>query len=190
MPQRQREVPTARVRRGDVVVRTFSRGELRAVRSVTLTAPNLFGTVQVTRLAPLGAFAHEGDLIVEFDDSEVRVAARGKADSKSTRSTNRSRSPRPTWPSAPTRTKWNCCGRSYAVRRAELEVKRNELLSAIDAKKNELNLKEAQQRLETARRATSSRRRRQAEAEIARSAGGEEQGRRSKWRAKGSASVR
>jgi HlyD family secretion protein len=35
----------------------------------------------------------------------------------------------------------------YAVRRAELEVQRNELLADIDAKKNELNLKEAKQRL-------------------------------------------
>ena len=35
----------------------------------------------------------------------------------------------------------------YAVRRAELEVKRNELLSQIDATKNKLNLDEAQRRL-------------------------------------------
>ena len=68
LPGRQREVATTTVRRGDVVVRAYTRGELRAVRSVTLTAPNLFGTVQVTRLAPLGAFAREGDLAIEFDD--------------------------------------------------------------------------------------------------------------------------
>ena len=42
---------TTKVRRGDVVIRAYSRGELRAVRSVTLTAPNLYSTVQVTRLA-------------------------------------------------------------------------------------------------------------------------------------------
>ena len=71
MPKAQQEIATTRVRRGDVVVRSYARGELRATRSVTLTAPNLFGTVQVTRLAPLGSFAHEKDLIVEFDDSEV-----------------------------------------------------------------------------------------------------------------------
>src|SRR5207248_1281024 len=70
-PKAQQEIATARVRRGDVIVRSYARGELRATRSVTLTAPNLFGTVQVTRLAPLGSFAHEKDLIVEFDDSEV-----------------------------------------------------------------------------------------------------------------------
>ena len=34
----------------------------------------------------------------------------------------------------------------FAVRRAELEVKRNPILSAIDAKKNLLNLEEARKR--------------------------------------------
>src|ERR1017187_7270688 len=45
MPERQDQIPTAKVQRGDVVIRAFSRGELRAARTVTLTAPNLFGTV-------------------------------------------------------------------------------------------------------------------------------------------------
>ena len=57
MPARQDLIPTAKVQRGDVVIRAFSRGELRAVRTVTLTAPNLFGTVQVTDLAPMGSLA-------------------------------------------------------------------------------------------------------------------------------------
>src|SRR6266481_7067065 len=73
MPKAQQEIATTRVRRGDVIVRSYARGELRATRSVTLTAPNLFGTVQVTKLAPMGSFAHEKDLIVEFDDSEVNT---------------------------------------------------------------------------------------------------------------------
>ena len=49
MPERQEQVPTTKVQKGDVVIRAYSRGELRAARTVTLTAPNLFGTVQVTR---------------------------------------------------------------------------------------------------------------------------------------------
>src|SRR5216683_5231129 len=73
LPERQQQLATARVLRGDVVIRAYSRGELRAVRSVTLTAPNLFGTVQVTKLAPLGSLAKEKDLIVELDDSELRT---------------------------------------------------------------------------------------------------------------------
>src|SRR5258708_8373670 len=74
MPQKQLPVATAKVRRGDVIVRAYSRGELRAVRSATLTAPNLFSTVQVTKLAPLGSLAKEKDLIVEIDDSERSTA--------------------------------------------------------------------------------------------------------------------
>ena len=35
MPQRQEQVATTKVRKGDVVIRAYSRGELRAVRSVT-----------------------------------------------------------------------------------------------------------------------------------------------------------
>ena len=74
LPERQEQIATAKVQRGDVVIRAFSRGELHAVRSATLLAPNLFGTVQVTRLAPVGSLAHEKDLIVEYDDSERQAA--------------------------------------------------------------------------------------------------------------------
>src|ERR1039457_3652633 len=73
-PARQDVIPTAKVQRGDVLIRAYSRGELRAVRTVTLTAPNLFGTVQVTDLAPMGSLAKEKDLIVEYDDSERQSA--------------------------------------------------------------------------------------------------------------------
>ena len=74
LPSHQEQIATTKVQRGDVVIRAYSRGELHAVRSVTIIAPNLNGTVQVTRLAPVGALAHEKDLVVEYDDSE-RLAA-------------------------------------------------------------------------------------------------------------------
>jgi hypothetical protein len=134
------------VRQNDVIVRSFARGELRAVRSTTLTAPNLFGTVQVTRMAPLGAFAREKDLVVEFDDSEVNSRIEEKeleieqVDEQIKKNTAdleiRSNQDQVELLSA-----------RYSVRRAELEVKRNELLSQIDAKKNLLNLEEARRRL-------------------------------------------
>jgi HlyD family secretion protein len=147
MPQKQLPVATAKVRRGDVVVRAYSRGELRAVRSATLNAPNLFGTVQVTKLAPLGALAKEKDLIVEFDDSELRTGLeetlleveqideqmkKAKADLDMRNNQD----------------EVELLKTRYSVRRAELEVKRNELLADIDAKKNVLNLEESRRRLQ------------------------------------------
>ncbi len=165
LPQRTETLATAKVKQGDVVVRSFARGELRAVRSATLTAPNLFGTVQVTKLATLGALAREKDLIIEFDDAEVlsrleekqleldqideqvkkAQADLGIRDNQDQVELLRSR---------------------YGVRRSELEVKRNELISAIDAKKNQLTLEESKRRL-TQLESDIKSRREQAQAELA-----------------------
>lgn len=165
LPQRQERVATAKVRREDVVIRAFSRGELRAVRSVTLTAPNLFSTVQVTRLAPVGSLAREKDLVVEFDDSERRASLEEsvleveqideqikKAQADLAIRNNQDRV--------------DLLRTRYAVRRAELEVKRNEIISAIDAKKNLLTLEEQRRRLKQLESDIKSRQA-QAEAEIA-----------------------
>ena len=151
MPERLDLIPTAKVQRGDVVIRAFSRGELRAARTVTLTAPNLFGTVQVTDLAPMGSLGKEKDLIVEYDDSERQSALeearlsvqsvdeqikKAKADLAITQSQD-----------AVTLLKTR-----YNVRRAELDVQRNPTIAEIDGKKNVLTLeqqKRALQQLET-----------------------------------------
>jgi hypothetical protein len=146
LPQRQEQIATTRVRQGDVIVRSYTRGELRAVRSATLSAPNLFGTVQITRIAPLGAFAREKDLVVEFDDSEVRSRLEEKQleiDQLDEQIKKNSAD----LEMRDNEDQVDLLSADYAVRRAELEVKRNELLAAIDAKKNLLNLEEAKRKL-------------------------------------------
>ena len=165
LPSRTESIATTKVRQGDVVVRSYTRGELRAVRSATLTAPNLFGTVQVTRLAPLGAFAREKDLVVEFDDSEVNSRLEEKQleieqideQLKKAQADLAMRS---------NQDQVELLSARYAVRRAELEVQRNELLSNIDAKKNQLNLEEAKRRLKQLESDVKSRQE-QAQAELA-----------------------
>lgn len=162
---RQKPTPTTRVRQGDVVVRSFTRGELRAVRVASLAAPNLFGTVQVTRLAPLGSFAREKDLIVEFDDSEVlsRLEQRELELEQSNEQIKKSQADLAI---RNNQDQVDLLRARYAVRRAELEVKRNELLPAIDQRKNLLNLEEARRRLKQLEVDIKSRRE-QAEAELA-----------------------
>ena len=139
--------PTTRVRKGDVVVRSYARGELRAVRSATLTAPNLFGTVQVTKLAPLGAFAREKDLVVEFDDSEVlsRLETRQLELEQVDEQIKKAQADLQI---RNNQDQVDLLRARYSVRRAELEVKRNELLSQIDQRRNVLNLEEARRRLQ------------------------------------------
>jgi HlyD family secretion protein len=146
LPSRQEAVPTTRVRMGDVVVRSFARGELRAVRSATLTAPNLFGTVQVTKLAPMGAFAREKDLIVEFDDSEV-LSRLEQRELELEQVDEQIKKAQADLAIRNNQDQVDLLRARYSVRRAELEVKKNPLLPAIDQKKNLLNLEEAQRRL-------------------------------------------
>ncbi len=165
MPQsQQQQIPTARARRGDVVVRSFTRAELRAVRSVTLVAPNLFGTVQVTKLAPLGSFAREKDLVVEFDDSEVlsRLEEKTLEIEQVDEQVKKSQAELAI---RENQDQVELLQARYSVRRGDLEVKRNELLSAIDAKKNILNLEEARRRL-TQLESDIKSRREQAQAEL------------------------
>src|SRR5262252_5907775 len=146
LPQRQDHVATTRVRKSDVVIRAYSRGELRAVRSVTLTAPNLFSTVQVTRLASMGSLANEKNLIVEFDDSERR--AQLEEDLLAVEQIDEQiKKAKADLAIRDNQDQVDLLKARVAVRRSELEVKRNPILSAIDAKKNLLSLEEAHKRL-------------------------------------------
>ena len=135
LPERQETMPTTKVQKGDVVIRAFSRGELRAVRAVTITAPNLNGTVQVTQLAPVGALAKEKDLIVEYDDSE-RLAALEEAQLSVQSVDEQIKKARADLAIQESQDKVTLLKTRYDVRRAELEVQRNEIIDAIDAKKN------------------------------------------------------
>lgn len=165
MPERQVQVPTAPVRKGEVVIRTFARGELRAVRQATLVAPNLFGTVQITRLAPLGAFAREKDLIVEFDDSEVRSRLEER-ELELQQIEEQIKKAQADLAIRNNQDQVDLLRARYSVRLAELEVRRAELKSAIDAKKDLLTLEEARRRLQQLESDIKSRLE-QAEAEIA-----------------------
>ncbi len=142
----RRTVATIRVRQGDVVLRGFARGELRAARSASILAPNLSGPLQVTKLAPLGSFAHPGDLIVEFDGSQLRSRLEEKQLERQQLDEQLKKAEADAAISA-NQDEVDLLTARYGVRRAELEAKRNELLPAVDAKKNLLALDEARQRL-------------------------------------------
>ena len=165
LPQREETLATTKVKQSDVVVRSFARGELRAVRSATLTAPNLFGTVQVTKLATLGALAREKDLVVEFDDAEVLSRLEEKQ-LELDQIDEQVKKAQADLSIRDNQDQVEMLRARYGVRRAELEVKRNELISAIDAKKNQLTLEESKRRLLQLESDIKSRRE-QAQAELA-----------------------
>lgn len=165
MPERQQSIATAKVRQGEIVVRTYARGELRAVRSATLTAPNLFGTVQVTKLAEIGSFAREKDLVIEFDDAEL-VSSVEEKQLEIDQIDEQYKKSEADLAIRNNQDQVELLRARYSVRRSELEVKRNELLSPIDQKKNELNLEESKRRLSQLQSDIKSRQE-QAQAELA-----------------------
>jgi multidrug resistance efflux pump len=146
LPERQEQIATAKVQRSDVVIRAFSRGELHAVRSVAMLAPNLNGTVQITQLAPVGALAHDKDLIIEYDDSE-RQAALEEARLGVQLVDEQIKQVKATQDIQASQDALGLLGARYAIRTAELNVQENPILDAIDAKKNILALDEAKRAL-------------------------------------------
>lgn len=147
LPKDKDTFATTTVRKGDFVVRAFTRGELRAIRSATLSAPNLSGQTQITFLAPLGAFAREKDLVASYDDTAVlnRVV---ESQIELDKIQQQLRKARADLQLSANKDEVDLLVARYAVRRAELEMKRNELISTIDARKNELTMEEAKRRLE------------------------------------------
>ncbi len=145
IPEDEQEFALAEVRRGDLVVKTHLRGELRAVRSLTLTAPNIGTQSQITQLAPTGALAKRGNLIFELDDSE-RVAALEDSLLSVEQIEENLKKAEAELEIRKSQDEVEIVQANFQVRRAELEVRRNELLAAIDARKNELTLEEANRR--------------------------------------------
>lgn len=138
------DVPTGLVKRGDLDMKVFVTGELRASHSEMLTAPPIGGgALQITHLLHTGAAVKKGELVVEFDPTEQlykldqnrsellqaeEEITKAKADAAVTAAQD----------------KVALLKARFDVRRAELDVQKNELVSAIDARKNELALEGAQ----------------------------------------------
>ncbi len=137
------EVPTSLVKRGDLDMKVYANGELRASHSEMLIAPPIGGgALQITHLLHTGAPVKKGDLVMEFDPSEQHYKldqnrsellqaeqeiTKAKADAAVVSAQD----------------KVALLKARFDVRRAELDVQKNELVSTIDAKKNDLALEQA-----------------------------------------------
>ncbi|MGD0498893.1 MAG: efflux RND transporter periplasmic adaptor subunit [Bryobacteraceae bacterium] len=146
-PQRASAIATAKVQRGDVVIRAYTRGELRTVRTFPLYAPPLVGTIQVTQLAPMGSYAKEKDLIVDYDDSELLASIDG--DNLNVQSADESiKQQQLNWEVHKSQDAVTLLTAQYAVRRAQLNVQQNDVLDRISALNNLLQLEQSQRALD------------------------------------------
>jgi HlyD family secretion protein len=137
------DIPTGRVQRGNLDMKVYVTGELRASHSEMLTAPPIGGgALQITHLLHTGTAVKKGDLVMEFDPSEQHYkldqnrSELMQADQEITKA-------RADAAVVAAQDKVALLKARFDVRRAELDVQKNELVSTIDARKNDLALEQA-----------------------------------------------
>ncbi len=136
------EIPFATVKRGDVVIEVHARGEVSAALSTMLTAPAIGGdALQITQLPQTGDRIKKGDVVVEFDPSEQHYKLEQnrsellQAEQEITKAKDDALV-------LAAEDKVALLKARYNVRRAELDVEKNELVSKIDGQKNDLTLQQ------------------------------------------------
>jgi len=132
------EVPVAKVRKGEFIISVRTRGELKAVRSVMITAPQV-PDLRIVKLADSGKPIHKGDVVVEFDAAQQeqtyleRVTSVRTVDSETVQM------------KASHRITNEMDGMSqmtseYNVERARLEASKAEVISEIEGAKNRIDV--------------------------------------------------
>jgi HlyD family secretion protein len=137
------EVPFAQVKRGDLDLKVHATGELRASHSQTLTAPAVGGdALQITRLLHSGQTVKKGDIVIEFDPSQQHYK-QDQARSELLQAEQEITKANADAAVLAAQDKVALLKAHYDVRRAQLDMQKNELVSAIDASKNKLALQQA-----------------------------------------------
>jgi hypothetical protein len=141
------EIPTATVKQADLQLKVTTTGFLRSEQTRVISAPPIAGgTLQIIKLARFGALVHKGDVVLEFDPSQQEYnLAQNRSDLLQGEQEIVKAKADAAVQVAEDQTA--LLKAKYAVRRAELEVSKNELVSKIDAQKNLLGLDEAKRAL-------------------------------------------
>lgn len=138
-------VESAEVVRGDFIDVLPIRGEVRARRTVPITAPRSAGDLQIVFLAPSGAAVKAGDIVIRFDTStaERQLAEKRSALREAEAEIQRARADNAISAQA---TRSDETRRRYDVDRAKLDVSTSEVISRLDAEKAAISLGAAEQR--------------------------------------------
>jgi multidrug efflux pump subunit AcrA (membrane-fusion protein) len=146
---------TATLQRRDFVRTLRIHGVVEAITSHAVAAPRLSGqgggNMVITRLIAAGTHVKPGDLLAEFDrQAQTKAYLDREAEYRDRVEQIRKRkAEQEAAVAADARERKEA---EHAVEKATLDVKRNEILSRIDAEKNEQTLLEARARLDQVRR--------------------------------------
>jgi hypothetical protein len=141
------DIPFAYVKHGDLDLKVYTIGELKANHSISLSAPPIGGgSLQITKLLHTGTPVKKGDVVIEFDPSE-QIYKQEQSRSELQQAEQDIIKAKNDAAVQAAQDKVALLKARFDVRRAELEVQKNELVSSIDAQKNQLALDQANRAL-------------------------------------------
>jgi HlyD family secretion protein len=147
LPERGSDVPSARVARSPLKLTVHAMGDLRAGRTITLVAPQVGGgSLRIVRLVPTGVQVKKDDPVMEFDPAD-QLYALAQAQSELAEAEQEIVKMKADAAVQKAQDDVALLTARFDVRRGELDTAANELIAAIEARKNVLSLEEAQRRL-------------------------------------------
>ncbi len=142
-------VPTVEVKKADFMDTLPIRGEVKAIRSIVLTAPSGAGDIQIIKLIKSGETVKQGDVVIQFDVTDLqqrldtRMSELKQADAQIEGARAQGRMTEEQDLTDLAKSKFN-------VERARLDAGKQEILSQIDGEKAKLTLSDAEQALREA----------------------------------------
>jgi RND family efflux transporter MFP subunit len=149
MGKRSPTVPTIEVKRGEFLDSTQFRGEVKALKSVTISAPSEAGDLQIVKLSAEGTAVKPGDVVVEFDKTKTEqdlaqfrsVLKSAEAEIGQARAQARL---------AEEEDKTAVLKARFEVETAKLEASKQEIVSKIEGEEAKLKQADAEQKLREA----------------------------------------
>jgi HlyD family secretion protein len=146
-PSTAGSVPTSAVARGNLRLDVYATGELRAGRSVSLSAPPAGGRLRLLKLVETGMAVRAGDVVAEFDPADQQYLF-DQAQSELAEADQDITKMKADLAVQAAQDQVDLLTARFDVRRAELDARSPaSLIGANDAKKRQLAVEEAQRRL-------------------------------------------
>jgi RND family efflux transporter MFP subunit len=139
-------VPTAEVTKGDFIEYMQVRGEIRARKSKVMNAPSGSGDLQIVKLVPTGSQVKAGDIVVQFDPTNLQRTLEQKKSELRQAEAEIERQ-RAEGHMAEEQAVTESVAAQYSVEKATLDTRKQEILSEIDGEKTKLTLGNTQQKL-------------------------------------------
>lgn len=147
--RRTPSVPTTVVKRGEFLDSLQFRGEVKALKSVTISAPAEAGDLQIVKVSSEGTAVKQGDVVVEFDKTKTEQdlaqykSALKSAEAEIGQAKAQARL-------AEEEDKTAVLKARYEVEGAKLEASKQEIVSKIEGEEAKLKLADAEQKLREA----------------------------------------